>query len=135
MVDIMGSKGVGHHPCHHLYRLVAWQPETNASTRRLSSAAKRGLPNALRSVVAARGSAGESLRALARQYGVSNETIRRSRGAAGATATKSAEAPALSSRNGRPSLVLALMARSDEDQSVGSVHHTSITRWHPAGRD
>jgi hypothetical protein len=74
--------GVGHHPCHHLYRLVGWQPEPKGAVRQLASEARHALPSALRSVVASRIAAGESLRSLAHAYGVSHETIRRARRAA-----------------------------------------------------
>ena len=68
--------GVGHHTCHHLYRLVG-QPEPRDRSRRLTAFAKLGLPMDVRPVIAARVAAGESLRALGREYGVSHECIRR----------------------------------------------------------
>jgi hypothetical protein len=74
--------GVGHHPCHHLYRLIGTQPEPTGASQRLASEARRGVPSSIRRVLAARVAAGESLRSLAREYGVSYETIRRARRAA-----------------------------------------------------
>ena len=74
---MFGPMGVGHHTCHHLYRLVGWQPEPKGAARRFTGEAKRGLPGELRPLVATRVDAGESLRSLARELGVSHESIRR----------------------------------------------------------
>jgi hypothetical protein len=71
--------GVGHHTCHHLYRLASWQPEHRRAARRLSTGAGRGLPVEVEPVIAARVAAGESLRVLAPEYSVSYEMIRHRR--------------------------------------------------------
>jgi hypothetical protein len=70
--------GVGHHPCHHLYRLAAGASQRTAGEScRLTAASRLGLPSNMWPDVAARVVAGESLRQLGRQYGVSHECIRR----------------------------------------------------------
>ena len=68
--------GIGHHTCHHLYRLVG-QREPSDRSRRFTAAVKLGLPTEAWPLIAARVAAGKSLRTLAREYGVSHETIRR----------------------------------------------------------
>ncbi len=63
--------------CQH-YRLVAAFHRRRAGRlRRLTSVSKVALPQSLWPSVASRIAAGESLRALAREHGVSHECIRR----------------------------------------------------------
>ena len=63
--------------CQH-YRLVAtFLRRVGGRTRHLTPVSKLALPTTARLAVAARVAAGESLRALAREYGVSHECIRR----------------------------------------------------------
>ncbi len=63
--------------CQH-YRLVTTFHRHRAGrTRRLTSISKLALPQSLWPSVASRVAAGESLRALRREYGVSHECIRR----------------------------------------------------------
>ena len=76
MLAVVTPKGVGHHTCHHLYRLVG-QPEPQGQPCRLPAITKFGLPQNVWTVIAARVAAGESLRSLGREYGVSQECIRR----------------------------------------------------------
>jgi hypothetical protein len=69
--------GVGTHTCHHLYRLAVSQSAGSSGAGRLTAEARLGVPRSLWSAVAARVTAGETLRGLAREYGVSYECIRR----------------------------------------------------------
>ncbi len=75
--------GIGHHTCHHFYPLIL-PPEYRfgATRRRLTATAKLAVPAALWPEVAARVASGESLRAVAADYGVSHECVRRIAGAA-----------------------------------------------------
>ena len=70
----MGSNGIGHRTCQHLYSLVGWQPEPSGAAHRLTGEAKHGPPREFRPVLAARLAAGESLQAVALEFGVSHET-------------------------------------------------------------
>jgi len=60
------------------YRLAsAWHTQRAGWSRRLTATGRLALPLSLRPIVQERAAAGESLRALAREYGVSHECIRR----------------------------------------------------------
>jgi hypothetical protein len=50
---------------------------TNGRSRRVVAAGKLGVPLSMRPILVAQITAGDSLRALAREYGVSRETVRR----------------------------------------------------------
>ena len=69
--------GIGHDTCH-LYRLATptpWSKDT--ASGRLTASERLALPRNLWPIIAARVAAGESLRALAQEYGTSHESIRR----------------------------------------------------------
>ena len=79
-VEIVGSNpiGVASAKVLHLYRLVGdGAPMTAGRSGRLFVQRADMLPLDLRPAVASRRAAGETLRALAREYGVSREAIRR----------------------------------------------------------
>jgi hypothetical protein len=69
--------GIGHHACHHLYWLVARDEPPTRNKTRLTAVAKLAVPPSVWSEVAARVMHGESLRAVARAYGISHECVRR----------------------------------------------------------
>ena len=63
--------------CQH-YRMVAtFHRRVGGRSRRIPAVGKLALPLSVQPVIGARVAAGESLRAVAREYGVSHECIRR----------------------------------------------------------
>jgi hypothetical protein len=59
--------GIGTHTCHHHCLVIPVQPCAGGNSRRLTASSRLGLPPELWTTVAARATAGESLRALGRE--------------------------------------------------------------------
>ena len=76
MADGVSDGGRGR-DCQHYRMVTTFQRRRAGRSRRLTSLRKLGVPQSLWPAVASRLRAGESLRMLAREYGVSHECIRR----------------------------------------------------------
>jgi hypothetical protein len=70
--------GESYRDCQHYGLVLPFRPQPRGRSRRVTALGKVALPPSLWPEIAARVWTGESLRSLAREYGVSHECIRRS---------------------------------------------------------
>jgi hypothetical protein len=69
--------GIGHHTCHHLYLLMSSAAKAVDQSRRLRPVERLSLAHSLWPEVVRRTLAGQSVRRVAREFGVSHATVHR----------------------------------------------------------